>query len=162
MLKQPRAVLGKGDAERVNPIVLQIERAGFWSWSPMRVEDKPSYGPGEVYWWFRWDQALVCPCICCHAAVVASPKLWGVAKASPHKCSSSLLSTHCCESNYLLVLPKCVDGNDQISSSWLRVQSHHNQNFVLFWLRNMAFSSEQFPRGQIQTAHYKQKDAQAQ
>lgn len=157
MLTQPRAVLGKGDAESVNPVVLQIERDGFWSQSPEGVEEKPSYrlvvlvGPGS------WLSLHLLPC-----HVLASPKLWGVAKTSPYRCCSSLLSTHCRESNCWLVVSKYMDSNDRISSSWLRVQSHPNQNFVLLWLRNTAFSSEQFPWGQIQTAHYKQKDARAQ
>lgn len=160
MLKQRGAVLGKGEAERVNPLGFHVERVRFWSRSPLGTEKKPSYGLGEVSWRFWWDYALGCPYICCHAAFLASPKLWGVAKKSPHKRCSSLLSAHCRESDYLLVLSKYVNSNDQISRR--RVQSHPSQNFVLFWFRNTAFSSEQFPWGQIQTAHYKQKDARAQ
>lgn len=127
-----------------------------------------SFKDGEetlLWTWGGFVAVLVGLCsqlslICCHAAFLASPKLWGVAKKSPHKRCSSLLSAHCRESDYLLVLSKFVNSNDQISRR--RVQSHPSQNFVLFWFQNTAFSSEQFPWGQIQTAHYKQKDARAQ
>lgn len=52
--------------------------------------------------------------------------------------------------------------SNQISGSWLGAQSHPNQHFFLFWLRNTAFPSEQFPQGQIQAAHYTPKYPRAQ
>ena len=110
-----------------------------------------SVGPGS-----RLSLRLLPFCISCFPKVMRGCK---------GKSSQTLLvsaGTDCRESNYLLVLSERVHSNDRSSSSWLRVQSHLNQNFVLFWLRNTAFSSEQFPWDQIQAAHYKHQDARAQ
>lgn len=60
---------------------------------------------------------------------LVSPRFWAVAKTSPHKCCLPLLA----------LTAKLFADIFQICRSWLKVQSHPNQNFILFLLRKIIF-----------------------